>query len=153
MIIYIDELLREVNILNWYRGEAAKNGGDIAADFVQSDADEQEALLYYLKGAVNTVLLLANSNRVRFCCERRDDALFFSIGPVREGKEYLLEVLKEAIRLFLVAEVRRLWMMNIRPEWADATMRDMMIMNIREAMSAATAMGNKIRRRPTTMGI
>ena len=153
MIIYIDELLREVNILNWYRGEAAKNGGDMSADIVQSDADEQEALLYYLKGAVNTVLLLANCNRVRFCCERRDDALHFSIAPVREGKEYLLEVLKEGIRLFLVAEVRLMWMMNIRREWADATMRDMLIMNIKEAMSAVTAMGNKIRRRPTTMGI
>ena len=153
MIVYIEELLREVNILNWYRGEAAKNGGDMSADVVQSDIDEQEAMMGYIKGAVNTVLLLANSNRVEFRCERKDDALHFSIAPVREGKEYLLEVLKEAIRLFLVAEVRLMWMLNIRKEWADATMRDMLIMNIREAMSAVTSMGNKIRRRATTMGI
>ena len=153
MIVYIEELLREVNILNWYRGEAAKNGGDMSAEIVQSDIDEQEAMMGYIKGAVNTVLLLANSNRVEFRCERKDDALHFSIAPVREGKEYLLEVLKEAIRLFLVAEVRLMWMLNIRKEWADATMRDMLIMNIKEAMSAVTSMGNKIRRRATTMGI
>jgi hypothetical protein len=153
MIVYIEELLREINILNWYRGEAAKNGGDMSAEIVQSDIDEQEAMMGYIKGAVNTVLLLANSNRVEFRCERKDDALHFSIAPVREGKEYLLEVLKEAIRLFLVAEVRLMWMLNIRKEWADATMRDMLIMNIKEAMSAVTSMGNKIRRRATTMGI
>lgn len=153
MIVYIEELLRDVNILNWYRGEAAKNGGDMSAEIVQSDIDEQEAMMGYIKGAVNTVLLLANSNRVEFRCERKDDALHFSIAPVREEKEYLLEVLKEAIRLFLVAEVRLMWMLNIRKEWADATMRDMLIMNIKEAMSAVTSMGNKIRRRPTTMGI
>lgn len=153
MIVYIEELLREVNILNWYRGEAAKNGGDMSAEIVQSDIDEQDAMMGYIKGAVNTVLLLANSNRVEFRCERKDDALHFSIAPVREGKEYLLEVLKEAIRLFLVAEVRLMWMLNIRKEWADATMRDMLIMNIKEAMSAVTSMGNKIRRRATTMGI
>lgn len=153
MIVYIEELLRDVNILNWYRGEAAKNGGDMSAEIVQSDIDEQDAMMGYIKGAVNTVLLLANSNRVEFRCERKDDALHFSIAPVREGKEYLLEVLKEAIRLFLVAEVRLMWMLNIRKEWADATMRDMLIMNIKEAMSAVTSMGNKIRRRATTMGI
>lgn len=153
MIVYIEELLRDVNILNWYRGEAAKNGGDMSAEIVQSDIDEQEAMMGYIKGAVNTVLLLANSNRVEFRCERKDDALHFSIAPVRVGKEYLLEVLKEAIRLFLVAEVRLMWMLNIRKEWADATMRDMLIMNIKEAMSAVTSMGNKIRRRATTMGI
>ena len=151
MILYIEDLFREINILNWYRGEAVKNG-DPNAVFVQSNQDTQDALRYHLRSAVVDVLKFANPNRVKFTCEYEDDALKFSISPVREGREYLLDVLKEAIRQYLVFEVRRLWMMNIRPEWADDSLRASLRANILEAMNNSTK-GNKVRRRATTMGI
>lgn len=152
MILYIEELLREINILNWYRGEAAKRG-DANADLIQSSQDTQDALLYHLRNAVNDVLLFANPNRVKFTCKYEDDQLKFSISPVREGREYLLDVLRESIRQYLVFEVRRLWMMNIRPEWADDSLRSSLRTNILEAMNNSTSGGNKVRRRATTMGI
>ena len=151
MILYIEDLYREINILNWYRGEAAKNG-DPNAVFVQSNQDTQDALRYHLRNVVNDVVQFANPNRVKFTCKYEDDALKFSISPVREGREYLLDVLKEAIRQYLVFEVRRLWMMNIRPEWADDSLRTSLRANILEAMNNSTK-GNKVRRRATTMGI
>lgn len=151
MILYIEDLFREINILNWYRGEAAKNG-DPNAVFVQSNQDTEDALLYYLRNAVNDVLQFANPNRVKFTCKYEDDALKFSISPVREGREYLLDVLKESIRQYLVFEVRRLWMMTVRPEWADDSLRASLRANILEAMNNSTK-GNKVRRRATTMGI
>lgn len=151
MIIFIEDLLREINILNWYRGEAAKRT-DVNADLVQSDSDQQDALLYHLRNAVNDVLMFANPNRVKFICDYEDDRLVFSISPVREGREYMLDILKESIRQYLVFEVRRLWMMNIRPEWADDSLRASLRANILEAMNSSTS-GNKVRRRATTMGI
>ena len=151
MILYIEDLRREIDILNWYRGEAVKRN-DENADKVQSNADTQDAIMYHLRNAVVDVLQFANPNRVKFTCKYEDDALKFSISPVREGREYLLDVLKEAIRQYLIFEVRRLWMMNIRPEWADDSLRASLRANILEAMNSSTK-GNKVRRRATTMGI
>ena len=151
MILYIEDLKREIDILNWYRGEAVKRN-DENADKVQSNADTQDAIMYHLRSAVVDVLQFANPNRVKFTCKYEDDALKFSISPVREGREYLLDILKESIRQYLVFEVRRLWMMNIRPEWADDSLRASLRANILEAMNSSTK-GNKVRRRATTMGI
>ena len=148
MILYKEDILREVNILNWYKGEAAKNG-DADAVFVQSDADTQDALLYHMRNAVNDVLLFANANRVKFTCEQKDDYLSFSLSPLREGREHLLDVLKEAIRQYIVYEVRRLWMMEVKPGWADSSLRESLRENIRQAMNDVTAMGEKVRRRYT----
>lgn len=152
MIIYIEDLLREIDIKNWYRGEASKNG-DESAVFVQSGKDTQDVMMFYIRGAVNDVLLMANANRVVFRCEYKDDALNFTIEPLRVGREHLLAVLKEAIRLYIVYETRRLWMINIRPEWADVSLREALRLNIREAMDGVTAVGNKVRRRCAVMGI
>lgn len=150
MIIYIEDLLREINLLNWYRGEAAKRV-DENADFVQSDTDQQDALLYHIRNAVTDILLFANANRVKFTCQHREDALVFDLSPLRVGREHLLEILKEAVRQYIVYEVRRLWMMTVRPEWADASIREELRRNIRDAMSAVTAGGNRVRRRPTDL--
>lgn len=146
MILYIEELLREINIKNWYLGEARKNA-DPDAVFVQSDADTQDALLYHMRNAVTDVLLFANANRVKFTCEYKDDKLDFTLSPLREGREYLLELLKETIRLYLIYEIRRLWMMEVKPDWADSSLRESLRENIRQAMNDVTAMGEKVRRR------
>ena len=152
MKLYIEDMKREIDILNWYKGEAAKRA-DLDAALVQSGNDQQDAILYHLRSAVTDILVDANSNRVKFTCAYDDDALTFSLSPLREGKEYMLDILKEALRQYLVYEVRRLWMMNMRPEWADASLKGRLQQNIRDAMSASTSMGAKVRRRATTMGI
>lgn len=152
MIIYIEDVLREANILNWYKGESLKRGDENAV-IVQSAKEEQDAQLYFLRSAVTDLLMFANANRVKFTCEYKDDALSFSLSPLREGREYLLDVLKEAIRQYLVYEVRRLWMMEVSPNNADSSLRESLRINIREAMNNVTAMGDKVRRRCAIMGI
>jgi hypothetical protein len=109
--------------------------------------------MYHLRSAVTDVLSLANPNNLKFTCDYSDDRLKFSLSPIREGREYMLELLKNCIRQYLVAEVRRLWMMNVRPEWADASKHESLLKNIRDAMSASTSTGNRVRRRAATMGI
>lgn len=152
MIIYIEDIQREANILNWYKGEAIKEA-DATAVFLQSDKSSQDAFLYHLRNVVTDLLLFANANRVKFTCEWSADYLRFTITPLREGREYLLNVLKEAIKQYLVYEIRRLWMMEISPNNADSSLRESLRMNIRETMNNVTAMGKKIRRRYAIMGI
>lgn len=146
MILYIEDLLREINILNWYKGEAVKRN-DENADKIQTNCDTQDALMYHMRDAVTDVLSFANLNWMKFTCEHKDDSLIFSLSPLREGREHLLELLKNCIRQYLVYEVRRLWMMNVRPDWADATKRESLRENIRQVMNDATSMGVKVRRR------
>lgn len=148
MTLYIEDIKREVDILNWYKGEAKKHG-DIEAVVVQTDADTHDVFSYHLRSAVTDVLAFANANRVKFTCEYKDDKLAFSISPLREGREYLLGLLKEAIRQYLVYEVRRRWMMEVREEWADSSLRESLRENIRQVMNDVTAMGKKVRRRYT----
>lgn len=152
MTLYIEDLLREINILNWYCGEAVKNSEPDAV-FVESNKDTEDALLYHIRNVVTDVMMFANANRVKFTCEYNADCLVFIIEPVRGGREYLLGLLKEAIRQYIVYEVRRLWMMTVRPEWADGSLRESLRANIREVMNNVTAMGNKVRRRCAIMGI
>lgn len=150
MILYIDDLLNEINILNWYRGEAAKRG-NLDADVVQTDSDKQDAMLLLIRKAVTDILLLLNSGGVKFTCEYTDDCLRFALSPVREGKEYLLDILKEAMRQYIVYEVRRLWMKEVQPAWADASIREELRMNMLSAFRGAGG-GEKIRRRATNLG-
>ncbi|MBE6293825.1 MAG: hypothetical protein E7090_03990 [Bacteroidales bacterium] len=152
MILFVKDLQREINILNWYKGEAEKRR-DGNAVVIQSDADAQDAMLYHIRCAVTDILRFVNSNRVRFTCKYEDDCLLFELSPLREGREYILDILKEAIRQYIVYEVRRLWMMLVRPEWADASLRENLRQNIKDAISAVTSGGNRVRRRATTMGI
>lgn len=152
MIIYIEDLFREINILNWYKAEAAKNG-DPDATAAETNADTQDALMYHLRNAVTDVLSFANLNWMKFTCEYKDDSLVFSLSPLREGREHLLELLKNCIRQYLVCEIRRLWMMNIRPDWADATQRESLRQNIMDTMTACTKPTQRVRRRYAPFGI
>lgn len=151
MILFVEDIKREVDILNWYKGEARKHG-DSEAVIVQSDADTQDAFMYQLRNAVTDILTFANANRVKFTCEHKDDMLTFSISPLREGREYLLDLLKETIRQYLVYEVRRLWMMEVRQEWADSSLRESLRENVRQVMNDVTSMGKKVRRRYAWIG-
>lgn len=148
MILYIEDILKKVDILNWYKGEAKKHG-DEGAVFVQSDSDSHEVMMDYLQCAVTDILLFANANRVKFTCEHKNDTLIFALSPLREGREHLLDILRSAIKQYLVYEIRRLWMMEVREDWADSSLRESLRENIRNAMNDVTAMGEKVRRRYT----
>ncbi len=152
MIIYIEDLFREINILNWYKGEAAKNGVPDATA-AETNADTQDALMFHLRSAITDMLSLANLNWMKFTCEYKDDSLEFSLSPLREGRDYLLELLKNCIRQYLVYEVRLLWMMNVRQDWADASMRESLRQNIKDTMTACTKPKERVRRRYAPFGI
>lgn len=149
MTLFVDDLLKEIDVLNWYRGEAEKRG-DSSAAVVQSDKDSQDAMLYFIRKSVTDVLLLLNTGSSMFTCTSDDDILVFNLSPVREDRRYMLDVLKEAIRQYIVFEVRRLWMMTVRPAWADSSIREELRNNMRDA-SRSVSKGETVRRRATNL--
>lgn len=149
MILYIDDLLKEINILNFYRGEAEKRG-DVNADVVQSDRDTQETMMFFVRKAVTDILLLLNGGSTKFTGKVENDCLKFEVSPVNEEKEYMMDILKEAVRQYLVMEVRRLWMMTVRPEWADGTLREELKANMISAFRCV-GKGERVRRRSTNL--
>ena len=152
MTIGIDELLREIDVLNWYRGEALKRGEETAV-MVQTAREQQTAMMYHMETARTMMMARVNTQRVRMTCDVDGEEMTFTLTPIRRGKEYLLEMIRGMIKQYLVAETRRLWMMNINPQWADATMRETMEMNLTEMIALATDAGPKVRRRCAVMGI
>lgn len=147
--LYIEDLLYEINILNYYRGEAAKRK-DVDAVVVETAAEQREALLCHMRSAVTDVLMLAPLKSLKFTCEHADDKLKFELSPVREGTEHLIPIFREAVRQYIVYEVRRLWMMLNRPDWAEYAQRAALLGNIKTNIGAIGKSG-RVRRRATDL--
>lgn len=147
--LYNEDILREVDILNYYKGEAMKRK-DADAVSIETAKEQQDALLYHLRAAVNDVLLLANPRITTFTAENTEDKLVFSLSPVRDNTEHLQPVIKESIRQYLIYEVRRLWMRNVRPDLADDSMRTILLSNIATPLRS-TVKAERVRRRATNL--
>lgn len=147
--LYIEDLLREINILNYYRGEAAKRK-DVDATLIQTAAEQQDALMYHIRSAVADVLMLANPKYMKFTCDYSDDKLTFELSPIREGMEHVVPIFKEAVRQYIIYEVRRLWMMLNNPDWAESSLRSVLLGNILKNIGAVGKSG-RVRRRATDL--
>lgn len=147
--LYNEDIFREVDILNYYKGEALKRK-DADAVSIETAKEQQDAFIYHLRAAVNDVLLLANPRITTFTAENTEDKLIFSLSPVRENTEHLQPIIKESIRQYLVYEVRRLWMRNVRPDFADDSMRAILLSNIATPLRS-TVKAAKVRRRSTNL--
>ena len=147
--LYIEELIREINILNFYRGEVVKRK-DVDAALIQTAAEQQDALMYHIRSAVTDVLMLANPKGLKFTCDYKDDKLVFDLSPIREGMEHIVAILKEAVRQYIIYEVRRLWMMLNYPDLADTAQRGSLLANISQNIGA---LGKcvRVRRRATDL--
>lgn len=147
--LYNEDILREVDILNYYKGEAMKRK-DADAVSIETAKEQQDALLYHIRAAVNDVLLLANPRITTFTAENTEDKLVFSLSPVRDNTEHLQPIIKESIRQYLIYEVRRLWMRNVRPDLADDSMRSILLSNIATPLRS-TVKAERVRRRATNL--
>lgn len=147
--LYIEDLTREINILNYYKGEAVKRK-DIDAVLMQTAEEQHDALLYHIRSAVTDVLELANPKALKFTCDYKDDRLVFDLTPIREGMEHIISILKEAVRQYIVYEVRRLWLMLVRPDMAEYAQRGELIERIQKSIRQI-GKGERLRRRCTDL--
>lgn len=147
--LYMEDLLREINLLNHYKGEAAKRK-DADAVLIQSAAEQQDALLNHIRSAVTDVLSLANPNVLKFTCDYSDDKLTFNLQPIREGTEHIVSLLKESVRQYIIYEVRRLWLMLVAPDMAEYALRQELTAKIQKTIRMV-GKGQRIRRRPTDL--
>lgn len=147
--LYIEDILREVDILNHYRGEAAKRK-DADAVVMQSAQEQHDALMYHLRTAVTDVRMLANPRVYSLDADISNEKIVFDLSPLRENAEHIVSLLKEGVRQYLVYEIRRLWLSLVRPDWADNSMRMVLLQQIQELMRAAVK-AQRVRRRCTDL--
>lgn len=147
--LYIEDLKREIDILNFYKMEAAKRK-DIDAVVIGTAEEQQDAVMYHMRSAVTDVLMMANPKALKFVCDYRDDKLIFDLSPLREEKMHLLDILKEAVRQYIVYEVRRLWLMNVAPDMADNSLRVALEGRIKDVVKTVTR-SERLRRRCTDL--
>lgn len=145
----IEELIEEINVLNYYRGEAAKRK-DTDAVLMQTAEEQRRALLYHIRSAVTDVLALANAKALKFTCDYLEDRLIFNLEPIRNGMEHLIKILKEAVRQYIVYEVRRLWMGLVSPEMAENALRGELLYKIEKSIRSV-GKGERLRRRCTNL--
>lgn len=147
----IEDLLREINIKNFYRGEYPKRK-DPDITLVQTATEQQDALMYHMRSAVTDILMLANHKSMKFTCDydRKGDKLIFTLSPMREGVEHLEGILRESVRQYIVYEVQRRWMMAVVPDMADHTLRNELLNNVSKNIGTV-GVGARVRRRATDL--
>lgn len=145
----LEELIKEINILNFYKGEAGKRK-DIDAVVMQTAEEQEDAVRYHIRSAVTDVLMMANPKALKFTCEYKEDKLVFELSPIREEMEHIVKILKEAVRQYIVYEVRRLWLMLVAPELADHSLRGELERKISDAIKTV-GRGARVRRRCTDL--
>ena len=144
-----DELRLEIDLLNYYKGEAAKRG-DMDADVVQSSADDTRVMNIFIRDAAEDILIWANVNDARLTLDITDEGILFGLTPVRADKEYLVPVLKAAIRKYIVAYVRFRWLATVKPEWAVGIELDRFRYDIERFIKSIRDYGT-VRRRATNL--
>lgn len=144
-----DELQLEIDLLNWYRGEAAKRGY-VDADVVQSSADDSRVMNVFVRDAAEDILIWANVNDAKLMLDLTDEGVLFTLEKVRADREYLVPVLRAAMRKYIVAYVRFRWMATVKPEWTDGVELDRFRYDIERLIKGVKDYG-RIRRRSTNL--
>lgn len=144
-----DELRLEIDLLNWYRGEAAKRN-DLDADVAQSSVDDNRVMGVFLRDAAEDILIWGNVNDARLTLSVTDESLSFDLHPLDREKEYLIPVLRAAMRKYIVAYVRFRWLLTVKPEWTDGTGLDRYRFDI-ERLIKSVLKYEKVRRRATNL--
>ncbi len=144
-----DELRQEIDLLNWYRGEAAKRG-DVNADVAQSSVDDNRVMGIFLRDAAEDILIWANVNDARLTLNVTDEGLSFDLQPLDSEKEYLIPVLRAAMRKYIVTYVRFRWLLTVKPEWTDGISLERFRYDIERLVRSVLKYG-RVRRRSTNL--
>ncbi len=151
IIIGKDGLLRQIDLRNYYMGEAAKRK-DIDAVTIQSSKDDEELLYMFMTKACNE-LVTAVALRFPFISTSTDnDELGITFETECEYPSYLLPLLQQSITDYLVNEVTAQWLLTRRPEMAQShiSLRAALYSNVQQ-MFAKIYGRRRIRRRATDL--
>lgn len=110
-------LQRQIDLLTYYRGEAAKRE-DVNADLQQTSEDNADVLKGFLATACNNAAALCAKRMVTVDYSLTDTALLFHLSPTHEENVYLVPLLKKALEDYLVNHCIYEWMLTMREEWA-----------------------------------
>lgn len=133
ILIKKNELQQQINLKNFYMGEAAKRK-DADADTLQSSNDDNELFVMFLKRALNELI---SAVALRFSSITYNiDNEFIEINFETTGKSrnHLLPMLKQAITDYLVNELLMHWLQLRQPIMAQAyiAMRAILYRNVQQ---------------------
>lgn len=151
IMIKKNELQQQVDLKNFYMGEAAKRK-DTDADTLQSCTDEQELFVMFLKRALNelTSAVALRFSSITYNIDNEHVELSFETPD--DSRARVLPMLKQAITDYLVNEILMHWLQLRQPIMAQPYMvlRPSLHQNVQQLF--AKFYNNKpIRRRATDL--
>ena len=103
ILIKRDELQQQIDLKNYYLGDAAKRK-DVDADTLQSSNDEKELFVMFITRALNELVTAVALRFSSITYTIEDEYIELTFETAGEGRPHLLPLLKQAITDYLVNE-------------------------------------------------
>ncbi len=133
ILIKKNELQQQINLKNFYMGEAAKRK-DADADTLQSSNDDNELFVMFLKRALNELIsaVALRFSSITYNIDNEFIEISFETGG--KSRKHLLPMLKQAITDYLVNELLMHWLQLRQPIMAQAyiAMRAILHQNVQQ---------------------
>lgn len=146
-----NELQQQLDLRNYYMGEAAKRK-DIEADTMQSSKDDRELLSMFASQACNALVSAVALRSPQTGFSNSDNEITFQFKADGGNNPQMLSMLQQAIIDYLVNEINMQWLLHRQPQMAQTniSLRGSLFQN---AMQLFTKICNpqKIRRRATDL--
>ena len=151
IIIDRNALQQQVDLRNYYMGEAIKRN-DLNADVVQSNAEDKDLFLMFLKEACNELLSAVALRFVSLSYEIDKEYILITIESEGNIQPHIIPLLKQSINDYLVNELVLQWLLMRRPEVASnyISLRPILYNNVQQQL-AKLSYTRKVRRRSTDL--
>lgn len=121
ILIKRDELQQQIDLKNYYLGDAAKRK-DADADTLQSSNDERELFVMFITRALNELVTAVALRFSSITYTIENEYIELTFETANEGRTHLLPLLKQAITDYLVNETLMQWLQIRQPIMAQPYM-------------------------------
>ena len=144
-------LLRQINLENYYMGDAAKRK-DIDAATIQSSKEDEELLYMQVEKACNELITAVALRFPYITTIAGGENVEITFETVCDFPNHLLPLLQQAVTDYLVNETVTQWLLLRRPEMAQSRilLRTSLYNNVQN-LFAKIYNRQKRRRRPTDL--
>lgn len=151
LIIDRNALQQQVNLRNHYMGEAIKRN-DLNADILQSNAEDEDLFLMFLREACNELLSTVALRFESVTYEIGSEYIQITFESSELLRPHLMTLLKQSIIDYLVNELVLQWLLLRRPDAASSyiSLRSALFQNVQQQL-AKLCNTKKIRRRSTDL--
>lgn len=131
-----NELQQQLDLRNYYMGEAAKRN-NIEADTMQSSEDDKELFSMFAKQACNSLISAVAIRYPHTNYSINDKEIKFVFEASRDSHIQMLSMLQQAILDYLVNEINMQWLLHRQPQMAQTniSLRGSLYQNVMQLFS------------------